>query len=110
MHAAIQYIYMLCLSLSEGSPAWALGMWNVGWEEGSWKMKQNLGPLEITKGGWWASSGGLQALRVGLSPRDQLHRGPGCDKERSSKGALFSIHRTMLISESRSWNEATLLH
>ncbi|KAI3376690.1 hypothetical protein L3Q82_017115 [Scortum barcoo] len=32
-------------------PARGLGMWNVGWEGGSSKMKQNLGPLEITKGG-----------------------------------------------------------
>lgn len=50
--------YVLHLSITEGTPAWELRMWNVEWEEEEeeWKMKRNLSQLEITKEDWWASS------------------------------------------------------
>lgn len=48
--------YVLHLSITEGTPAWELRMWNVEWEEEEWKMKRNLSLLEITKEDLWASS------------------------------------------------------
>lgn len=65
-------------------------------------MKKNLGPLEITKAGWWASSGGLQALRVGLSPRDQLHRALAVIKNVHLKEpcSQYIVPDDKLISES----------